>query len=145
MNDSASTIQVFVYGTLKPRESNYLAFCQGNTIAEIEAYTKGELYQLVPGYPAMTPGTQKIQGYLLMFSSQSKILARLDVLENYQADRAIALNDYYRQSVPVYNQQDKLISNAWCYQMTPPKIEKFGGQLINSNIWSDRNSSDEVN
>ena len=142
MTDPTSTIKVFVYGTLKPRESNYLAFCQGNTIAEIEAYTKGELYQLVPGYPAMTPGTQKIQGYLLIFSAQSKILARLDVLENYQPDRAIALNDYYRQSVSVYNQQDKLISNAWCYQMTLPKIEEFGGQLINSNIWRDRDLSD---
>jgi len=139
MNDSASTIQVFVYGTLKPGESNYLAFCQGNTIAEIEAYTKGELYHLTPGYPAMTLGTRKIQGYLLIFSAQSKILSRLDILENYQPDRAIALNDYYRQSVSVYNQQDELISNAWCYQMTPPKIAEFGGQLINSNIWSGSN------
>ena len=139
MTYTASTIQVFVYGTLKPGESNYLAFCQGNTIAEIEAYTKGELYHLAPGYPAMTPGKRNIQGYLFIFSAQSTILSRLDALENYQVDRAIALNDYNRQIVAVYNLKNQLLGNAWCYLMTHPKIREFGGQPINSNSWRGSN------
>lgn len=139
MIDPASTIQVFVYGTLKPGESNYLDFCQGNTIAEIAAYTKGELYQLALGYPAMTTGNSKVQGYLLSFASKSRILASLDSLENYQEKRKIELNDYYRQVVTIYDRHDQQLGKAWCYLMTSSKIEEFAGQIINSNIWHGSN------
>ncbi|VEP18881.1 conserved hypothetical protein [Hyella patelloides LEGE 07179] len=100
MNSQQSIIQVFVYGTLKPGESNYETYCQGKTIAEIPAYTRGQLYQLFPGYPAITKGNNKVEGYLLSFSS-SKILFSLDCLEGYSETRAFDFNDYYRQQVTI--------------------------------------------
>lgn len=142
MNSQSAIIQVFVYGTLKPRESNYQIYCQGKTIAEIPAYTTGQLYHLPVGYPAMTIGDQKIEGYLLSFRD-SKILNSLDDLENYQETRASKLNDYYRQKVPIYSlpagkssKSDRFLGQAWCYFMSLEKITEWKGKLLTTNIWS---------
>ena len=135
MNSQPVTTNVFVYGTLKPGESNYKFYCQGKTIAEIEAYTRGKLYHLAPGYPGMTAGNNKVKGYLLSFNS-SNILNRLDWLENYQQDRTAQLNDYYRQQVPIYSLWDEPLGVAWCYLMSLDKIKFFRGQLLTSNSWN---------
>jgi gamma-glutamylcyclotransferase (GGCT)/AIG2-like uncharacterized protein YtfP len=134
MNSQPSIVRVFVYGTLKPGESNYQTYCQGKTITEIQAYTKGQLYHLPAGYPAMTVGINKVKGYLLSFSS-SNILISLDCLENYQETRTSEHNDYYRQKVPVYSLCDRSLNTAWCYLMTPKKVAEFQGQLFNTDSW----------
>ncbi|MDJ0558299.1 MAG: gamma-glutamylcyclotransferase, partial [Microcystis sp. M53599_WE4] len=47
-------MEVFVYGTLKPKESNYSAYCAGKVINSKTAYTKGHLYHLTAlGYPGL--------------------------------------------------------------------------------------------
>jgi gamma-glutamylcyclotransferase (GGCT)/AIG2-like uncharacterized protein YtfP len=134
MNSQKSIVQVFVYGTLKPGESNYQTYCQGKTIAEIKAYTKGQLYHLSAGYPAMTVGNNQVKGYLLSFDS-SNILISLDCLENYQETRYSKYNDYYRQKVPVYSLSDSSLGNAWCYLMTQNKVAEFQGQLLTTDSW----------
>ena len=135
MNSQQSEIRVFVYGTLKPGKFNYLAYCQGKTIAEIPAYTKGQLYHLLPGYPAMTRGNNRVEGYLLSFSDGS-ILQSLDNLEDYCETRASELNDYYRQQLPIYSLSDQSLGMAWCYLMTPEKIGEFQGQLLKNYSWN---------
>jgi gamma-glutamylcyclotransferase (GGCT)/AIG2-like uncharacterized protein YtfP len=134
MNFQSSIVRVFVYGTLKPGESNYQTYCQGKTITEIQAYTKGQLYHLPAGYPAITVGTNKVQGYLLSFRN-SKIVISLDCLENYQENRALEQNDYYRQKVPIYSLSDRSLGTAWCYLMTQTKVAEFQGQFLNTNSW----------
>jgi len=39
-------MEVFVYGTLKPKESNYSAYCAGKVINSKTAYTKGHLSKI---------------------------------------------------------------------------------------------------
>jgi gamma-glutamylcyclotransferase (GGCT)/AIG2-like uncharacterized protein YtfP len=134
MNSQSSIVRVFVYGTLKPGESNYQTYCQGKTITEIQAYTKGQLYHLPLGYPAITVGINKVKGYLLSFSSNN-ILISLDCLENYQENRASKYNDYYRQKVFVYSFSDRYLGTAWCYLMTQKKVAEFQGQPLNSDRW----------
>ena len=134
MNSQSPIVKVFVYGTLKPGESNYKNYCQGKTITEIKAYTRGQLYHLPFGYPGMTEGNQKIEGYLLSFN-EPNILIDLDRLENYQETRSAKLNDYYRQQVPIYNLYDEFIDRAWCYFMTKEKVTEFGGELLKDNCW----------
>ena len=130
-------INVFVYGTLKPGERNYLKYCIGKTIKETKAYTWGHLYHLPLGYPAMTEGSKKIEGYLLTFS-EPNILSILDELEDYDRARSPELNEYYRQQVPVYNLADDFLEKAWIYLMNLAKIEKLQGNLLNSGCWSSK-------
>ena len=139
MNSQAAIAKVFVYGTLKPRESNYQIYCQGKTIAEIAAYTRGQLYHLAPGYPGMTVGNNRVEGYLLSFSDR-EILADLDYLENYSENRSAQLNDYYRQQVPVYSLSNESLGTAWCYLMSLEKVTLYQGKLLSSNSWHSRSS-----
>lgn len=134
MNSQLAVTQVFVYGTLKPGESNYQIYCQGKTIAEIAAYTRGQLYHLPPGYPGMTMGNNKVRGYLLSFGD-SQILSDLDALENYSENRAAQLNDYYRQKVPVYSLSNESLGNAWCYLMSLEKVTFYQGKLLTTPSW----------
>ncbi|MFM2312591.1 MAG: hypothetical protein RLZZ04_1867, partial [Cyanobacteriota bacterium] len=105
MKSESSTLDVFVYGTLKPGEANFPAYCKGKVIAQIPAYTWGDLYALPVGYPAMTKGKNKVQGILLSFSDR-QILKNLDQLEGYQSHRERDLNEYYRALVAVYSLGD---------------------------------------
>lgn len=134
MNSQLAVTQVFVYGTLKPGESNYQTYCQRKTIAEIAAYTRGQLYHLPPGYPGMTVGKNKVRGCLLSFSDR-QILDDLDALENYSENRAAQLNDYYRQKVPVYSLSDESLGTAWCYLMSLEKITLYQGKLLTTPSW----------
>ena len=129
------TINVFVYGTLKPGESNYLNYCVDKTIRETKAYTWGQLYHLSLGYPAMTEGDNKIEGYLLTFADVN-ILTSLDELEDYYPERPPDLNEYYRQQVSVYNLADDFLGLAWTYLMDLKKINQLKGILINSGCWN---------
>lgn len=127
-------INVFVYGTLKPGKSNYFKYCLGKTRQETKAYTWGHLYHLSLGYPAMTEGEQKIEGYLLTFAD-GNILASLDQLEQYHPERSPDLNEYYRQQVPVYNLADDFLGQAWTYLMSLEKIKQLKGITIDSGCW----------
>ena len=130
-------IDVFVYGTLKPGESNYLNYCAGKTIKETKAYTWGELYHLSLGYPAITEGDNKIEGYLLTFADAS-ILTSLDELEDYHQERSPELNEYYRQQVPVYNLTDDFLGSAWSYLMGLEKIKQLRGIPLNCGYWNSK-------
>ena len=126
---------VFVYGTLKPGESNYLYYCAGKTSAEQKAYTWGSLYKLSLGYPAMTEGDSKIEGYLLTFSAPN-ILTSLDELEDYHQERSPELNEYYRQQVPVYSLADDFLGLSWSYLMNLEKIRQLKGVPLDSGCWN---------
>lgn len=135
MNSPQLTLNVFVYGTLKPGEVNYQRYCKTQIRTQIEAYTWGNLYDLHVGYPAMVEGQNKVRGILMSFDNE-KVLCSLDQLEGYQEQRAANLNEYYRQSIVVYSSDDQFLGNAWAYFMTMTKVRQYGGILINSGIWS---------
>jgi gamma-glutamylcyclotransferase (GGCT)/AIG2-like uncharacterized protein YtfP len=133
-------VKVFVYGTLKPGESNYQYYCDGKSIAEIKAYTFGNLYNLSLGYPAMTEGKNKVLGYLLSFSS-AEILKSLDRLEGYREGKPNELNEYYRQEINVYDLSGKSLGVAWSYFMSETKIRQFNGVFLESGWWANRYSN----
>lgn len=135
MKSESSTCDVFVYGTLKPGEANFFAYCEGKVIAQTPAYTWGDLYVLPVGYPAMTEGNSKVQGMLLSFHD-SQILHSLDRLEDYQPQRAAELNEYYRASVTVYSLDNRPINQAWAYYMTLAKVKQYRGIKLNSSSWT---------
>ncbi len=130
-------IQVFVYGTLKPGESNYFPYCQGKTTREVPAYTWGQLYHLPVGYPGMTEGKNKVIGWLFTFGDE-RILESLDFLEDYQEKRVSELNEYNRQQVPVYDLAGNDLGQAWCYVMSLAKVKEKNGILVLDSQWNSK-------
>lgn len=130
-------IRVFVYGTLKPGESNYQYYCKGKTVAEIPAYTWGQLYHLPIGYPGMTQGNNKVMGWLLSFEDK-QILASLDLLEDYQEWRVSQLNEYNREKLPIYNLAGDSLGKAWCYVMSLAKVLEKKGILVEDEQWNSK-------
>ncbi len=131
------TLNVFVYGTLKPQEANYAAYCEGKVITTIKAYTWGEIYHLRQlGYPALIKGENKVQGYLLTLADLS-YLFDLDQLEGYQEKRKPDENEYNRELVEVYEvSSHKYLGKAWAYFMDLSKIQSYGGEWIASGDWN---------
>lgn len=135
MKDTKNTVEVFVYGTLKPGEVNYQNYCGGKVIQAGPSYTWGTLYALSVGYPGMIEGRNKVMGMLLVFNDLN-ILNSLDRLEGYQENRATHQNEYYRKLVPVYSLENKLLGQAWSYFMNRAKVEQYSGVLIESGCWT---------
>jgi len=122
-------VRVFVYGTLKPGEANYQKYCAKKVISAEPATTRGQLFALPMGYPAMTLGDNLVHGYLLSFAD-SRILSGLDELEDYQPTRQISENLYNRQQVEVFNLKEISLAWAWVYLMTPDRVSQIGGILL---------------
>lgn len=127
---------VFVYGTLKPKKSNYAAYCQEKVISAVKAYTWGEIYHLKRlGYPAMTQGKNQVQGYLLSFDDLA-VLYWLDRLESYQEQRSPSENEYNRYLIEVYEPlNDQYLGQAWAYFMDITLIQSYGGERLPSGEW----------
>ena len=130
-----SSVDVFVYGTFKPGEANFAAYCEGKVISQVTCYTWGDLYALPVGYPAMTEGKNKVWGVLLSFADL-QILESLDRLEGYQSERAVHLNSYYRALVSVYDRNERQIGEAWAYYMSSSKVRQYEGLRLNSGSWT---------
>lgn len=128
-------LKVFVYGTLKPKEANYEAFCGGKVVEATRAYTNGILYDLPNhGYPAMTKGTAKVEGFLLTFVDE-EVLIGLDRLEGYDERRSPHENEYERRRVPIYDLDGNFLAEAWTYFMSLDKIKGKKGIRVSSGYW----------
>ncbi|WP_319419589.1 gamma-glutamylcyclotransferase family protein [Pleurocapsa sp. FMAR1] len=135
MKSDSLTLNVFVYGTLKPGEANFAYYCLKKLQKQIPAYTWGNLYALPVAYPAMTTGENKVRGILLTFSDPS-VLNSLDRLEGYQPGRDSSLNEYYRQLVDVYSLDNRFLGKAWAYFMTVDRVKHHRGTIIISGWWT---------
>lgn len=128
-------IRVFVYGTLKPGESNYQRYCAGKVLEAKRAIAFGQLFSLPLGYPAMTEGESPVEGFLLSFPDET-ILHHLDWLEDYYPHQSAAENEYNRQQIETYNLDFAPLGSAWGYLMTPERVRACGGVLLPDGWWS---------
>lgn len=127
-------LRVFVYGTLKPGQSNYARYCGNRVLQSQEAQVQGKLFDLPLGYPAMTPGEGWVKGYLLCFQDPN-ILTELDELEDYRSDRDPIENEYERCWVEVFDLRLSPLGAAWAYFMEPAKIAYLGGVWLPQGHW----------
>ncbi|HEY9811778.1 MAG TPA: gamma-glutamylcyclotransferase [Halomicronema sp.] len=143
-------LKVFVYGTLKPGEYNYLRFCTGSIVSFQPAITRGKLYSLRVGYPGMVEENGLVQGFLLCFKDDA-VLEDLDKLEEYNPNRPADQNEYERKQVEIFTSPtspppttatfDEVIAGCqslgkvWTYFMTKEKVKELGGVLIESGCW----------
>ena len=136
----AEFVKVFVYGTLKPGECNYEAYCAGHVAEVQQAVAHGELFDLpfdypALDYPAMTQGDRPVYGYLLSFANAS-ILSDLDELEDYSPDRSDDQNEYVRQEIEVFSLEEQPLGIAWVYLMSTERAIGMGGILLPDGKWT---------
>ncbi|MUL37679.1 gamma-glutamylcyclotransferase family protein [Gloeocapsopsis dulcis] len=131
----SESVNVFVYGTLKPGEINYQRYCAGKVLTVKQAIAFGQLYHLPFGYPAMVSGSDRVAGLVLSFPSV-EVLTYLDLLEGYNPRRPLEENEYYRQQIDTYNLDSTFLSSAWAYLMTLKQVSMFGGQRLPDGWWS---------
>ncbi|MGB5960240.1 MAG: gamma-glutamylcyclotransferase [Coleofasciculaceae cyanobacterium] len=129
-----NNLKIFVYGTLKPGESNYQRFCVGKVVEEEKAIAYGQLFDLSLGYPGMTIGESLIQGFVLTFADEA-ILSILDELEDYDPNRLETENEYNRQLIETFDLSGKSLGMVWVYLMSLERVEKLGGVRIDSGCW----------
>lgn len=134
-NKLLSLLKVFVYGTLKPGESNYQRYCAGKVVEAQRAIALGQLFALPVGYPAMTQGDNPVQGYLLTFADR-EVLQHLDELEDCDPLRPPEQNLYNRELIETKDPKGQSLGLAWAYFMTPHRVRHLGGVLIQSGWWS---------
>ena len=127
-------MNIFVYGTLKPGESNYY-LCKNYVIAAKPAIAHGKLFHLPIGYPAMTLGQDQVHGYLLSFAN-SQLLPTLDELEDYDPKQPKSENIYNRQYIEVFQPKEASLGQAWAYLMTPEKVSQFAGIPVLDGCWN---------
>lgn len=127
-------LKIFVYGTLKPGESNYLRYCSGKVVQSQVAIALGRLFELPMGYPAMTKGAGWVQGSLLGFQTW-QMLEQLDYLEDYNPNRSPDKNLYNRQQIEVFNLNQQPLGDAWVYLMSSAKIQRLGGVFLPQGHW----------
>lgn len=128
-------LQVFVYGTLKPGEINFAAYCQSRGCEATPAMVFGRLYSLPLGYPAITAGDLPVYGFLLSFPDATA-LAELDQLEDYDPTRPSEQNEYLREQTDVLLLDRTRVGSAWIYRMSPGRIQALGGIWLPQGDWS---------
>ena len=130
-----SYLKIFVYGTLKPGEANYQSYCAENIVEYLPAVTKGLLYELPIGYPAMTIGEGNVHGFVLSFRNP-EILLDLDNLEDYHPERPPEKNEYQRQKIQVFTSNGQNLGVVWIYLMSPEKVQLLNGKNLPSGFWT---------
>jgi len=128
-------LQVFVYGTLKPGEANYELCCKSEVVEAKKAWTRGELYSLPQGYPAMATGNDQVCGYLLSFNNPD-VLSSLDELEDYHPQRPSKENLYNRMEVEIFDLENNSLGFAWTYFMNFMMIFQLKGTPQTDGWWS---------
>jgi len=140
-------LHVFVYGTLKPGESNH-QICASSVLEARPAIAQGQLYALPFGYPAMALSTTTwdrssvVHGILLSFADAG-ILDVLDAFEQhdpelfrcYAPHLVLAQHQYDRTQIKIYDQAQRLLGSAWSYVMSLEQIQRLGGTYLLSGQW----------
>jgi gamma-glutamylcyclotransferase (GGCT)/AIG2-like uncharacterized protein YtfP len=135
----ASSLKLFVYGTLMPGGVGYRQFCAGQVSQAQPAIANGQLYALPAGYPAMTLGKGWVRGFMLEFE-HTEVLAQLDEYEDYDPQRSPAENLYYRQVLPIFTPDEAPLTIAWIYLMQSEQVEMLRGKYLPTGCWQSFNS-----
>jgi gamma-glutamylcyclotransferase (GGCT)/AIG2-like uncharacterized protein YtfP len=134
MPNNASSLKLFVYGTLMPGGVGYQQFCIGRVLQAQSAIASGRLYALPAGYPAMTLGEGWVRGFMLEFR-QAGVLAQLDEYEDYDPQRSPAENLYYRELLPIFTPDETPLATAWIYLMQSNQVAVLEGKYLPMGYW----------
>lgn len=108
-----NTKQIFVYGTLMTGLENHDRYLKSWVKTIVSATTRGELFHLPEGYPALVDGDGTVRGELMIIPHLKEIIFNLDELEDYYGEGMDNL--YRRVTVPVEIEKTGLSTEAYVY------------------------------
>jgi len=116
-------LPVLVYGTLRRGMANHARFCF-DVIDVVPAWTRGRLFALPYGFPAMVPADDgRVIGEILVFPDPAAALRRLDHLEGFRPDGP---RHYDRLVVAAHPLAGDEPVRAWCYVYQPDRLRDVG-------------------
>ncbi len=119
---------VFVYGSLLPGGFYHERLLAGYEVAMNPAWTRGQLYQLAPGYPGLAAGTNRVKGVVLSFSSH-RLLGELDHLEGVDPEDP-STGEYFRAPTRVFSPDGAFLDMTDAYWISPGRLTDYDGQPI---------------
>ena len=123
---------ILVYGTLLRGEANHARFCADAVTIE-PASTRGRLYHLPAGFPAMVEDAEgTVYGEAMTFADLQAALARIDLLEGYRPEHP-ERSLYLRCVQPVTLLRSSLTVPGHCYIWRGPL--PAGAVLLPSGRW----------
>ncbi|MFG2497134.1 gamma-glutamylcyclotransferase family protein [Streptomyces sp. NPDC048441] len=130
----------FVYGTLRPGESNHDLYLRGRVAAEEPARLAGAVLYEGPGYPYLVEeperGGPPVRGELItaLPSAYERLLAELDVLEEYAPGDP---RNLYERVVRDVTLLDGTKARAWVYVAAPRVAAglRASGAVIGGGDW----------
>lgn len=124
LTQSEPELPVFVYGTLRPGQKNFLPFLGGRVLRTVPASIEGRLYFVRDGgYPYLLPEPGRVAGDLAFLDPRlrEETLGGLDSLEEYDPldeDHSI----YLRRQAKVTLADGGHVT-AWVYYWNCPDIQ----------------------
>lgn len=119
--------KLFAYGLLKSGQDFFNEHLKDKAVLIKKGYVLGELYMLPEGYPAISEGSERIEGEFMIFKD-SGILRLTDEFEEYDdffPDKSL----YIRKDTMVYF-EDKTRDHAWIYVMRKDRIAAMKGRKL---------------
>ena len=124
-------MKIFVYGTLMTGFENYKKYLDGNICSIEHGITRGRLYHLPEGYPALVDGQDIIKGEIIEIK-ESKILEDIDFLEEYKGEGEENL--YNRVEVKVKSEEGEDFL-CWTYFYVNKNYAESDGRYITGGDW----------
>ncbi|MGC9538472.1 gamma-glutamylcyclotransferase family protein [Streptomyces sp. UG1] len=127
----------FVYGTLRPGESNHDLFLRGRTESEVPALMRGLVLYDGPGYPyAVEEPGGVVTGEVVSARPEAydELLSALDRLEDYAPGDS---RNLYERVAREVTRADGTVVRAWVYVAAPAVAARLRarGKLIEGGDW----------
>ncbi|MGW7076148.1 gamma-glutamylcyclotransferase family protein [Streptomyces sp. NPDC054871] len=139
MRREKDRLPFFVYGTLRPGESNHDVHLRGRVGDGSPARLSGAVLYEGPGYPYLVeePEGGPVRGELItaLPSAYDRLLADLDVLEDYAPGDP---RNLYERVVREVTLLDGTAARAWVYVAAPRVAARLraSGVLIGGGDWA---------
>ncbi len=119
-----------------PGGSYWARYCEGKVTAQQRARVRGRIFRGQDGYLALATDTEQprwIPGWVLTLRDEAA-LRDFDLLENFDAARPPAHNDYQRERIEYFADDDSpaptALGEAWVYVMTSAQLARAGADEI---------------
>jgi len=131
VNGKTRINRVFVYGTLMKGFGNHRRYLEGRISCITPGKTRGLLYHLPQGYPALLEGDEIVEGEIVEPVDEN-LLESLDRLEDYSEGRSNNL--YVRVARNILEEDGKEVT-CWVYIYADRVYAQAKGTLVPDGNW----------
>lgn len=131
--DFSDSSTAFVYGTLRPGQSNFATIDQWVDVRDRARLSDFRLWALPQGYPTVLPGDGTVVGTLLGLDDEGRALKCMHRIEGYRPEG----DSLYRPRRVDVETEDGRLVETFTYVITPRHHDRVRrrGQLVEDGDW----------